>query len=89
MTTLICFSLFCAIPTSFCAGKMQSLARPMVLTNKEKTADGHVQMEIQAVIRKKILFSTRPTPLKKQSNSSAANQVSAATTGTLGEKRRL
>ena len=41
-------------------------------------------MEVQAVIRKKILFATRPTPLNLKATGGAAVQV----TNGLGEKRR-
>jgi hypothetical protein len=36
----------------------------MIMTEKKTNDDGSPSVEVQAVIRKKILFSTRPTPLK-------------------------
>jgi hypothetical protein len=36
----------------------------MLLTQKNRSDDG-TSFEVQAVVRKKIIFSTRPTPLKK------------------------
>ena len=62
---------------------MQALARPMLLTEKIIDDLGQVTFEVQAVVRKKIIFSTRPTPLKTQLRPSAV-----AASVSQGEKRR-
>ena len=46
------------------AGKVQNLPRPMVMTERKVQEDGTPKMVIQAEIRKKINFPTRPTPLR-------------------------
>jgi len=68
-------------------GKMQSLPRPMLLTQKNGSGKDGTVLEVQAVVRKKILFSTRPTPLRKETPSDKVTQA-AGTETSQGEKRR-
>lgn len=52
-------------------GKMSELVKPMIMTEKvinEGNADGGVQFVIRAVIKKKITFAGRPTPLRTGHN---------------------
>ena len=63
---------------------MQSLPRPMLLTQKNCSGKDGTVLEVQAVVRKKILFSTRPTPLRKET---PITQAAGAETSQ-GEKRR-
>ena len=58
----------------------------MILTKRDGEGNGEVNLAIQAVIRKKILFSTRPTPLNLKG--AKAGSAAAAGQNSLGEKRR-
>ncbi len=49
--------------TFLIVGKIMNLARPLVLSERVNL-NGEQQMVIKGVMRKKILFSTRPTPLR-------------------------
>ena len=44
-------------------GKMQELAKPIIMTEKVES-EGQIQLEVRAVIKRKLLFATRPTPLR-------------------------
>jgi hypothetical protein len=46
-------------------GKITDLAKPLLMTEKVSLTDGNVNFMIKAIIRKKVIFSTRPTPLRK------------------------
>jgi len=67
-------------------GKLSNLTRPLILTEKSSSADGEVSLQVQAVVRKKILFSTRPTPLNLKA--AAPQQDALPSEKNQGEKRR-
>ena len=68
-------------------GKIQNLQRPMILAQKEGNKSGEVGLNVQAVVRRKILFSTRPTPLKATAPGRSA-AASSKVEESKGEKRR-
>ena len=44
---------------------MTDLSKPLIMTEKEiDTEENSVRFVIKAVIKKKLVFSTRPTPLR-------------------------
>ena len=60
-------------------GKLEKLSKPLVFTERKETSEGGMEFNIKGVIRNKIVFNTRPTPLrfgKKLKVWSNANDVS-------------
>ena len=56
------FELICG--NHLIKGKVVDLPKQVVLGERVKNEDGQVEMVFKAVMRKKVLFSTRPTPLR-------------------------
>jgi hypothetical protein len=50
-------------------GKMADLPKPLIMTEKEVT-DDRISYKIKAVIKRKVMFSSRPTPLRSGATSS-------------------
>jgi hypothetical protein len=54
-------------------GKITELQKPMIMTERIKKEDGEMEYVIKAVIRKKIMFINRPTPVRNQNNENNLN----------------
>ncbi len=66
---LLLVTIFSKVSVCFkdCSGKLAVLQRPIVMSERVTTVDGRINIQIQGVIRNKIQFSTRPTPIRQQS----------------------
>lgn len=47
-------------------GKISNLTKPLILTDKIQNAEGNKEYVIKGVVKKKLMFGSRPTPLKRE-----------------------
>ena len=56
-------------------GKIMDLAKPLLFTEKIINDQGNHEYQIKAIIKRKLLFATRPTPLRNNGKPNEASLV--------------